>query len=115
MEIGFLHFYISLHELFYKYSEIIFFLGFVYKTFLENKAETCEKSDDNRIYSKGFFSREECEGKCDISNDCMYIGYFPSGWCTLYKSCTKLRRTKKESSTFEKVIDGKINICSIDL
>ena len=77
MEIGFLHHFISLHELFYKYSEIIFFLGFVYKTFLENKAETCEKSDDNRIYSKGFFSREECEGKCDISNDCIIYGKKP--------------------------------------
>ena len=87
----------------YSIYKIFFCLGFWYKTIIESKSQTCSNSGENKIYSKGYFSKKECERKCDAVEDCMFAAQWKSGWCALYKSCTNLRSTKKLASTFKKV------------
>ena len=91
-----------------KYLNIIHDLVFEYKKIIENKAETCDKSGGNQIFSEGKYSLERCQRACDVNDDCKFVANYKSGWCKLFKSCMTLESVKNPATTFRKVKIGKL-------
>ena len=69
-------------------------------------AETCDMSGS--ISSEGPYSIEGCKRVCDVSDNCIFLAHWPSGWCKLFKSCIKLESVKKPATTYKKVKIGKL-------
>ena len=75
---------------------------------IKEKAETCDKSGGNQIFSEKSYSLEGCNRACDVNNNCTFFSHSITGWCKLFKSCMTLESVRRPTTTFKKAKRGKL-------